>query len=596
VLTVADAFTGTAALGSAGRGALALVLGGRRTAIEYAPLGDIRDRRHRMRLRDAVVGAARDDGVLQRLADATLGHLLPGTSLLADDDIGAHQCHTKLFNLLMRQQVRRWSTLLGLRVSEVLEWPGAHARTTAEVVGLVFERSLVGLAATHLDATPTGAAVDLAILLDHEQTSPSQPLVAALGALSGQGHPEQVRRAATRLLRVLPPVGGHRQAWDDILAAAGDRRDMEVFAERTLRLNCRPTVAEVAERVGLSAERVRQIGVRAQGRVRGAAAAAPDETRVLVGAVGAWLGRVVPVEVAHDVARRLGAGSAHTRLGGLLLWLAGPYRPVPGRDHWLAVEPAEMLARTTEWLAEDGGVRPAREIHDELAAEGVRTEHHDAWVAACGGVAVDDMVVYTAGGLATVAERALFATGRGMTAPEIAVVVAGRDRVAELHVILDRDRRFVRVSEDVYELADWGGVAKPEPTAPRAAPPPGCTSNNERWWLRIPVDADVLRGAGSPCPDGLHHLVSLVPHHRRTFVSRYGPVTISDDGTSPGLGSLRHVALACGAQPGDELWLGFDPDGDVAVHRRHEDEQRPPAGDPFLVDTACLSLTAQGAR
>jgi len=590
VLTIADAFTGTAALGPSGRAALALLLGGRRGAIEQVPLGDVGDRRHRRRLRDTLVEAAADDVVLDRMADSTLAHLAPGTSLLADGEVGAHQCHPRLFNLLARRQAHRWSTLLGLRVGEVRQWPGAHPRTTAEIVGLAFERSLVGLAAVaQNDATPTGTAVDLAILLDHEQNAPRQPLLDALAALSGEGQPDQVRQAATRLLRTVPHEGSHPQALADILNAAGDPRDVEVFTERALRLRQRPTIEEAAKRVGLSPERMRQIRLRAEGRVRSAAAAAPDDTRALVGAVRGWLGRVVPVEVADDVARRLGAGSAHTQIGGLLLWLAGPYQAVPGRDAWLALEPAEMLTRTAKWLAEDGGVRPAQEIYDELAAEGVRPEHRDAWVAACGGVAVDDMVVHTAGGVAAVAERALFATGRGMTAAEIATVVTGPDRVRELHAVLDRDRRFVRVSADVYELAEWGGAAEPAPG------PTTPTSIDGRWWLRVPVDDDVLRGA-LPVPEGLPQLVSQLPRHRRTFTSRYGPVTIIDEAPSPGLGSMRHIALACGAQPGDDLWLGFDPAGDVSVRRRDADEVHHDAGELALPDTPPLSLTAQGAR
>ncbi len=593
VLTVADAFTGTAALGPAGRSALALLLGGRRGAIEQAPLGDIGDRRHRHRLRDALVRAAHDDGVLQRMADATLAHLAPGTSLLADDHIGAHECNSRLFNLLERQQVRRWSTLLGLRVGDVRSWPQAHALTAAEIVGLAFERGLLGLAGAHHDATALAAAVDLAILLDHEQGAPRQPLLDALAALSGEDQPGEVRRAATRLLRSVPNAGGHPHVLADILGVAGDPRDVEVFAECTLRLQHRLTLEDAAKRVGLSPERVRQLRLRAEGRVRAAAAAAPDDTRALVGAVRGWLGSLVPLEVAEDLARRLGAGSAHTRIGGLLLWLAGPYQPVAGRDGWLALEPAEMLARTMEWLAEDGGVRPAQEIRDELAAEGVRSEHPDAWVAACGGVAVDGMVVHTAGGLATVAERALFATGRGMTAAGIAALVAGPDQAGELQVVLNRDRRFVRISADVYELAEWGGAAEPESPAPVVATTP--TSIDGRWWLRVPVDDDVLRGA-TTVPEGLAHLVSQLARHRRTFASRYGPVTIIDEAPSPGLGSLRHVALACGAQPGDDLWLGFDPAGDVSVRRRDADERRHETDEHLLPGTAPLSLTAQGAR
>jgi hypothetical protein len=594
VLTLADAFTGTAALGPAGRARLALVLGGRRAAIEQTSLGDILDRRHRRRLRDAVVAAADEDGVLQGVADARLADLAPGAALVPDGQIGAHECHLRLFNLLADQQVRRWSTLLGLRVGDVRAWAQADDHATAEVIGLAFDRSLAGLASASHDAARAGAAVDLAVLLDHEQHAPSQPLLDALAELSGDGHPDNVRRAAARLVRTVRHTSGHQEALSGILAAAGDPRDLEIFELRTLRLRRRPTLEEVARRVGLSAERVRQIRVRAEGRVRAAALAAPEDTRALIAAIRGWLGTVVPVEVADDLARRLGAGSAHTRIGGLLLWLAGPYQPVPGRDGWLAHDPAVMVARTAEWLAEDGGVRPAQEVRDELAVEGVRAEHHDAWVAACGGVAVDDMVVHGAGGVATVAERTLFATGRGLTPDEIAALVVGPDRADDLRVVLERDRRFVRVSADVYELAEWRSAAAPaSPASPGATTAAG-PSLDGRWWLRVPVDAGVL-GGNLPLSDELLGVASVRPDHRRTFTSRYGPVTIIDEGPSPGLGPLRHVALACGAQPGDELWLGFGPAGDVSIRRRDADHPRQIADERAVTDTQPDSLTAQGA-
>jgi len=595
VLTVADAFTGTAALGPEGRGALGQVLACGRTRIERAPLGDVHDRRLRHRLRQALVGAAADDAVLLRLADATLADLAPGTALLPDAPLGAHLCDARLFNLLVRQRVSRWSTLVGLRVGELRAWPGASTRAVAEIVGMVFERSLVGLASARQEAG-IAAAVDLAILLDHEQAASRQPLVDALAGLSGEGHPDVVRRAAARLLRTIPEDAGHARLLSDILAAAGGPREVDVFVERALTLKGRPTIEEVARRRGVSAERVRQIRARAEERVRASAAAAPGHVGAMIGAVRAWLGSVVPVGVPDDMARRLGLGSVHTRTGGLLLWLAGPYLPVPGRDGWVALDPAQSVARTTEWLAQDGGVRPAQEVRDELAAEGVRAEHHDAWMAACGAVRVEDMVVYAAGGLATVAERALFAVGRGMTVGEIAAAIAAEDRAGELRAALRRDKRFARAAADVYELAEWGSPAQPGSPAPIEVTAPGSTSIDGRQWVRVPVEADVLRGDCRPVPVELVDAMSLVARDRRTFASRYGPVTILDEGAAPALGPLRHVALACGAQAGDELWLGFDPAGEVSVRLLREDEQLRAFDDRSLADLRPVAVTARGAR
>src|SRR5205807_2076509 len=88
-----------------------------------------------------------------------------------------------------------------------------------------------------------------------------------------------------------------------------------------------------------SSERVRQIRARAEQRVRSVAANAPAPFQALVTSIPRWLGAIVPFDAADDLARRLGAGSASTDVGGLLLWLAGPYQPVRGRGGWGYDEP-----------------------------------------------------------------------------------------------------------------------------------------------------------------------------------------------------------------------------------------------------------------
>jgi hypothetical protein len=72
-------------------------------------------------------------------------------------------------------------------------------------------------------------------------------------------------------------------------------------------------------------------------------------------------------------------------------------------------------------------------------------------------------------------------------------------------------------------------------------------------------------------------------------------VAIVEADAVPACGPLRHVALACGARSGDELWLGFDPSGDVSVRLVGRDAQRP-ADDGSFADSRPISLLAQGAR
>ena len=88
---------------------------------------------------------------------------------------------------------------------------------------------------------------------------PGRALLDALEELSGAANPEIVRAAALRLLRVTSHDADHATALRDILAAAGDPRDIDVFVGRTLELGSRPTIDELAERFGVCAERIRQI-------------------------------------------------------------------------------------------------------------------------------------------------------------------------------------------------------------------------------------------------------------------------------------------------------------------------------------------------
>jgi hypothetical protein len=93
-------------------------------------------------------------------------------------------------------------------------------------------------------------------------------------------------------------------------------------------------------------------------------------------------------------------------------------------------------------------------------------------------------------------------------------------------------------------------------------------SGARRLWLTASVDGDLLRGGESSVPDGFVRALGIGWRQRRTFSSRYGPVTLANDGTEPSRGSLRPIAMAAGAGPGDVLELGFAPEGDVVVEVR----------------------------
>jgi hypothetical protein len=247
--------------------------------------------------------------------------------------------------------------------------------------------------------------------------------------------------------------------------------------------------------------------------------------------------------------------------------LAGPYRPVADHPGWIATDPAELRDETRRMLDEDGGVRLADQVAKELDILGVIPELVAHWLGEQPVRRVAELLVATSGSSTDVAERALSALGRPMTVDELTEwISAGRpgQGAGGLWPLLSSDDRFVRVSADAFELAEWGSTAFEEfpslfPAAEDAA----------SWaWLAVEVDAALLSGGSGVVPEALIHRLGMRVGGHRTFATRYGPVTLSYDVNGPTRSRLRHVALAAGAEIGDQILVGFLCDsGDAHVER-----------------------------
>jgi hypothetical protein len=95
-------------------------------------------------------------------------------------------------------------------------------------------------------------------------------------------------------------------------------------------------------------------------------------------------------------------------------------------------------------------------------------------------------------------------------------------------------------------------------------------------WLTVEIDAALLRGSSSAVPDALVRALGIGLGQRRTFASRYGPLTISNDGPEPARSPLRPLALGAGAALGDSLAIGLGADGDVVVEVHRTTGDPPP--------------------
>lgn len=455
------------------------------------------------------------------------------------------------------------TTLGALTVGQIAGWPGIGPRRAALVVVAAVDAGFGLVGSGEAPPVEVGATVDdLTTVLAHDATSGGE-LRRRLEDLAGEAPPE-VRSAAERVLAVPASEPDRCLAFlDGALAAAGDGRDRSVFEHVVLPLGPPVTRAELAPAVGVGPERVRQLGVRAVARVDDALDAAPPALRRLAATVSDRIGAAAPRAALDGLLASLGFPDSTDSRSRLLVRMAGPYRPVDGHPGWVATEPVELVTETRRMIREDGGVRLGEHLAKELHTLGMNTEHVAAWLARQPVRTTDGLVVSTSGTPGDVAERVLHACGRAMAVDELTAWVAGdQDAVEALWTV--RDRRFFVTDDDALALAEWGGDETDGSDG--SAQRPGR--------LRSTVDQQVLAGAGGPVPPALAHALGLGHGDRRTFTTRFGPLTLAYDAGQPTRGSLRPVALAVGAVVGDELVITLYPD------RREADVELVPSSGP----------------
>ena len=429
----------------------------------------------------------------------------------------------------------------------------------------------------------TGISRDLAVLLNDEKGRATQPLLEALLVKRGGDHPPEVREVADRLLQDHAPwaldLGPYAAK---LIESAGNERDRRLFAARSLGLDA-GSLEQVARREGISASQAGQIVRRAEVRVTAALATSPGALPWVVRVLRNRLGTVTTED--HLTASLAGLGAGKSPAAELIRWLAGPWSPVTRRPGWVAVEPRKVVAPTIGCLVADGGVRRRADVEAELADSGIRSDQLDAWLAAAGATVVHDLVVSVTGPLSDAVERLLDAHGTARAVQDISADLAAGGRFATPAALGGtlRSRRFAPSAAGGFRLAAWGPEEKrPAGKRPRRRPRSakadrpelGCAADQprpapDRLWLWVRVDEDVLRGSEAAVPAALAEGLALAPLARRTFSSRWGPVTLAHDGPHPTRGSVRAIALAAGARPDDTLLLGFSGSAnDVAVEVR----------------------------
>ena len=420
----------------------------------------------------------------------------------------------------------------------------------------------------------------------HELASASAPLLETLLDLRSAGTPPEVAAAADALLRQHAPWALDVDSLaKGLIEAAGEPRDRRVFLAWSLASDP-PTFAELGKREGLTRRRANDLVRRAEDRVRRALPSAPVPLPWLVSTLASRLGGVVPAGRVGEELDRLGV---HKEAAALLGWLAGPYLPVPGKPGWVATDPKTAVSRTAAALAEDGGTRRLVDLKTELADLRITTASFEPWVNTNGAIIVHDLAVSVGGTLVAGVERVLDAYGTPRTPEQLQADLAAGGRATEVTALSKalHQNRFRASPTGEVALSAWpcehaqkspGKKRQPPPQSAATAQSTEGPAPAERFWLWVRVDTGVIKGSEGPVPVGLVEALGLSALSRRTFSSRFGPVTLANEPPQATRGPLRAVVLAAGARPDDTVLLGFSRSGDMEVEVRRGPAQPGPTG------------------
>ena len=203
---------------------------------------------------------------------------------------------------------------------------------------------------------------------------------------------------------------------------------------------------------------------------------------------------------------------------------------------------ASTLQQLSELLGEAVTTQGIETALADVSNLGVADTQAAEWISVQDVRIVDDVVVSRSGRPSSVAIRALEATGRAMSAHELAVWLPAAGGLAATVTMLRRSPTFVETASDQWELTDWGGQPLVQPVS-----------------VEVPVTAAVMAGDTREAPAALASLLALVPGTERKLSTRFGPFVVSYDGFIVMRGSVRPVVLASGATIGDVLVFDVDP-------------------------------------
>ncbi|MFC0315950.1 sigma factor-like helix-turn-helix DNA-binding protein [Gordonia phosphorivorans] len=429
-------------------------------------------------------------------------------------------------------------------------------------------------------------------------------------------------------------------------------RDLEVFVERRLTEE-RTRLEALGERFGVSRERVRQYEARALDDLydwlenNSDAQFLIDSAVVVMDAVRPLAHVVAALPAIGEEVAAVGRPLWRVLVGiGAPFEVDGPWAASPTLQS--AREKTQQLLLDR---ADDYGVVDPAALAD-LTAAALPDEDprwRTDWVTALGHVVNREAILTRTGTIEDYAAAVLSLHGEPMT-PEELVASFHVERSARSMVNqMTGDERFSRVSRTQWGLRAWGGReyatirgaigdlldevggsapleqlvdslaprfdVKPASIVAYAAAPPYRTDDGivtrtdhapqprkspaqtrhlyrvgSAWKLRVTVNAEHLRGSGSPLPIALTTALGLEHGQSRQLSSAHGPQLVSWTSLQPSLGSVRRFFADTADDPPTEVFLVFTDDGGFDI-----EDARSSAEDPADRLLAAVGAPGSGA-
>lgn len=411
-----------------------------------------------------------------------LGSTLPGLWLARDDAIQVRVLPGRVASALARLSVTVWGDVIELTPSVLLDIRGFGEGSLRTFLAEAARTATEACSHAHPPARPPvidafearrfspRAAFRTAMFRQVVEWAAREDRATTLGevlaACSAPHCPQDIAELceALRVTSVAEvfPAAGHGDPLADLvddLLGVLDRRGHTIFLGRISLNHCR-TLDDLATEIGVSKERVRQLSVRAEERVRAALAThrfAPVNWRAH--ALRVALGTAVPADGVYlaEATGRAMEGvpePVRERVLDLLLWLAGPYSLSP--TNWLRAGelPGPELI---DACADESGRVDMDSVRQRLSNSGLLSAVHEDWLDRVGRVRnVEDTWLVWSGTVADKAVRLLEMWGRPATPDEIVAAIGEGYEARSTRARLYEDERLMRVDMTRVGLRCWG--------------------------------------------------------------------------------------------------------------------------------------------